>query len=58
VRENVKSRSQELTHCQSIIEAEATAVMNKIFPAPREAFRPTPSPEADWNFAGAQACAV
>ena len=58
VRENVKTRSQELTHCQSIIEAEATAVMNKIFPAPRENFRPPARPETDWNFAGAQICAA
>ena len=58
VRENVKTRSQELTHCQSIIEAEAAAVMHKIFPAPRESFRPPALPEADWTFAGTQVCAI
>ena len=52
VRENVKSRSQELTQCQAIIEAEAAAVMAKIFPPAREA-RPPAATGADWNFAGA-----
>lgn len=55
VHENVKSRSQELTHCQSIIAAEAAAVMGKIFPPVREPFRLPARPEADWN-PGLQAC--
>ena len=58
VRENVKTRSQELTQCQSIIGAEAAAVMAKIFPAPRETFHPRTEPAPDWIFAGAPACAV
>jgi glutamyl-tRNA reductase len=58
VRENVKTRSQELTHCQSIIRAEAAAVMARIFPEPRETFRPPGMAEAAWRFSGTPACAV
>lgn len=58
MRENVKTRSQELTRCRSIIGAEAAAVMAKIFPADREAFRPVAAPAAAWDFAGAPVCAM
>ncbi len=58
VRENVKNRSQELTQCQSIIETEVAAVMNKIFPAPKEACCPPVRPVRDWSFAGAPLCAA
>ena len=58
VRANVQTRTQELTQCQSIIGAEAAAVMAKIFPAPRETFHPRTEPAPDWIFAGAPACAV
>lgn len=56
VRENVRNRSQELTHCQTIIEAEAAAVMAKLFPAPRETFRPQTRPAAAWELAGLEFC--
>jgi glutamyl-tRNA reductase len=34
VRENVKSREQELVQCREIIEEETAAVMAKLAPAP------------------------
>jgi len=54
VRENVRTRSQELDHCRSIIGVETAAVMARIFPPVRESF----SAPAAWNFAGTPVCAV
>jgi len=54
VRENVKSREQELAQCRAIIEEETAAVMAKLAPAPerRTDRRAEPEPGLGFSFGG------
>jgi glutamyl-tRNA reductase len=50
VRENVRLREQELSHCREIIAARATALMARFAPAEKPAVHP------GWVLGGAAAC--
>jgi glutamyl-tRNA reductase len=57
VRENVRQREQELTHCRSIIAERAAALLARLVPAPSA--RPQPvhnAPREAWLLGGVAAC--
>lgn len=56
VRENVRSREQELAQCQAIIAERAAALMARFVSAPERDRRPALEPKPDWAFEGAVAC--
>ncbi|HTL59990.1 MAG TPA: glutamyl-tRNA reductase [Candidatus Limnocylindrales bacterium] len=57
VRENVRSREQELAHCRDIISARAGALMGRLMPA-TESPRPyAGAAQPEWALAGAVVCA-
>jgi glutamyl-tRNA reductase len=49
VRENVRSREQELTRCQSIIAEQTSALMAKLAPPPGKRNNPEIQPEPAWD---------
>ncbi len=51
VRENVRTREQELSRCRAIISERAASLMRRLTPPPR--VLPEASPEAGWALAGA-----
>ncbi len=57
VRENVRSREQELARCAEIIEQRRDAVMAKIAPVAREPLYDRGlQPHPGWAFGGVAAC--
>jgi len=50
VRENVRSREQELARCDAIIEQRRDAVMAKIAPAPAPLYDLDPQPQPGWAY--------
>jgi glutamyl-tRNA reductase len=56
VRENVRSREQELAKCQSIITTRAAELMAKFAPRPETKFMPRIQPRPGWTLEGAVAC--
>lgn len=57
VRENVRTREQELVRCQNIIAERAGALMAKFTPRPDPSLAPEPQSRPDWALANAVACA-
>ena len=55
VRENVRSREQELTRCQAIIAENAAALMSRFAPAPERQIKPLER-QPSWFLAGVTAC--
>jgi glutamyl-tRNA reductase len=55
VRENVRSREQELAGCAAIVAQRAEAVMAKITPAREPLYHTDHSPRQDWAFGGVAA---
>jgi len=56
VRENVRSREHELTHCRAIIAEHAAQLMARFQPAPIKTFAPVPRLQPEWAMAGAAVC--
>jgi len=56
VRENMRSREQELSRCNSIIVERAGMVMAKVSPNPEGAYDMDLQPESGWIFRGVAAC--
>ena len=56
VRENVRSREQELSRCRTIISERAAAVMSRFNPQPEKRSGPAPQTETGWALP-ATACA-
>lgn len=56
VRENLRSRQEELGRCMKIISERALAFMAKIAPAPQKTFKPA-SAAAEWAFGSTAVCA-
>jgi glutamyl-tRNA reductase len=57
VRENVRTREQELVRCQTIIAERAAALIAKFAPRPESNVAPMPQSRPDWALANAVACA-
>jgi glutamyl-tRNA reductase len=58
VRENMRSREQELSHCHNIITERTGAVMARIRPAAERNDQPDRQSDAGWVFHGITACHV
>jgi len=56
VRENVRSREQELAHCESIVSQRTEAVMAKIAPVRERVYDLDIQSESRWVFRGVAAC--
>lgn len=56
VRENMRSREQELSHCQTIIAERTGAVMAKVSPVAEKAYDLDIQSEPRWLFRGAAPC--
>jgi glutamyl-tRNA reductase len=56
VRENVKSREQELARCRCIIAERATALMARLFPAEPKPWQFLHSTQPQWALGAAGAC--
>ena len=56
VRENVRSREQELSRCQSIIAEQTAALMAKLAPRPERKDAPQPQSEPGWAQGMAAMC--
>ena len=57
VRENVRMREQELTHCRSIIIERAAALLERLSPSPdTRPLRSVPAPLSDWVLGEVAAC--
>jgi glutamyl-tRNA reductase len=56
VRENVRSREQELAGCRAIISARAAALMARFAPAREVSVKEATAAQADWSLAGVAAC--
>jgi glutamyl-tRNA reductase len=57
VRENVRSREQELARCREIIAQRATALLEKITPRAEETREALSAPQLPWAFGGLAASA-
>ena len=58
VRENVRVRERELTHCHEIIFERAEALMNRLLPVAEPARRPfATASQSEWILTGVVACA-
>jgi glutamyl-tRNA reductase len=57
VRENVRSRGQELARCREIIAQRAIALLEKITPREVETREALPAPQLPWAFGGLAASA-
>jgi hypothetical protein len=55
VRENVRSREQELVRCREIITERAAALLDRFAPNPGRARKYAPEAEAQWAFTGVPA---
>jgi len=58
VRENVKSREQELVRCRSIIAERAAALIARLFPAEPRPWLSRAEPEPQWALAATAACHI
>lgn len=56
MRENVRSREQELARCAAIIAERRDAVMAKIAPVRETFYERDPQPEPGWAFGGVAVC--
>jgi len=56
VRENTKLREQELSRCESIIDAQTGAVMAKVNPVPEKAYDLAIQSQPGWVLGGVAAC--
>jgi glutamyl-tRNA reductase len=57
VKENLKSREQELGNCSEIITERAVAFMAKIAPTPRRTYKPAKAASPEWALENMAVCA-
>ena len=56
VRENVRSREQELARCHAILEERTTALMARFAPAPEKNYGPVLPAQPGWGLGAAAVC--